>query len=796
MEFFDLWGLITPIFWIIGLVAVIMWLARGGRSSEAQARLAAAKLVRDSAANQPSEVAQALEKVAAELEAPGTYSTTPVSSNILPYTEANQTPPPPPSTQPAWMSTDIRTVFQSLDNINIILYLGAFLVVVSAGIFVGYNFSVLSGVFKTVFLALFALAFYAVGLILFLYHKKLRPAGVTFTAIGLILLPLVGLAAYNFTALHQYRSFTWLATSAITLIVYAFTITRTRQTYIAYLMAFTTLSLFEACISVFYLPLHWFGWGMAVVSITLLAISRAENVWEDASSALMISANIFMPLSLAFSLSLAGENGAGQLGITLGLSGAFYAAMAKRFAGRPAANWYFGAALVSLPLALMVGLWDTLPHLTLAAIVLAVCAAYLAAGHIYATRLSRTQEVILSGITGILPLAGLLLASHRPGAVLAILIAAVLINAEMTLRLHLTGHALISALSFLAVPFVLCRLVADPVWPWELVSVLMFAETLALVWWARRIRYLDASGPAVGVFGYSTALIMAVGAAAIPSSTSLFWGALAGALGFYLISVYERQAGFVFLAGIAFYVALFQPAIIFDSNLSVTAVLLLLGGGAVYGLGHVDADAERAKALRYTGVCGPFLGACLGFSDGLDHVEPVLALAGGGGLLYAEADREDQPVLKEVAGAIVIVAFNWFCAVYDVTQVQAYTLPWAAYMAFLGYRRRAGGHAAYDVWVALALAILTFPLAGQALASDGQLYGLLLIIEALALVITGMALSYRLVTIWGIATLVIEVLYQMRDILFALPKYFISAALGLGLLAAAIVMLQRRKGND
>ncbi|HEX3082712.1 MAG TPA: hypothetical protein VHQ86_05710, partial [Candidatus Saccharimonadia bacterium] len=81
-------------------------------------------------------------------------------------------------------------------------------------------------------------------------------------------------------------------------------------------------------------------------------------------------------------------------------------------------------------------------------------------------------------------------------------------------------------------------------------------------------------------------------------------------------------------------------------------------------------------------------------------------------------------------------------------------------------------------------------------ASNGQGYGLMLIGEALALVFVGMSFKYRLVTLWGAATLVLEVLYQMRDFFYALPKYVISAGLGLALLGVAIVMLQRRKGND
>jgi hypothetical protein len=89
--------------------------------------------------------------------------------------------------------------------------------------------------------------------------------------------------------------------------------------------------------------------------------------------------------------------------------------------------------------------------------------------------------------------------------------------------------------------------------------------------------------------------------------------------------------------------------------------------------------------------------------------------------------------------------------------------------------------------------VLSFPIAGQALQDDGQLYGLELIFIALGLVLAGSVMRYRLVQWWGAGTLVIEVLYQIRDFLFALPKYLISAALGLALLGTAIVLLQRRR---
>jgi hypothetical protein len=148
-----------------------------------------------------------------------------------------------------------------------------------------------------------------------------------------------------------------------------------------------------------------------------------------------------------------------------------------------------------------------------------------------------------------------------------------------------------------------------------------------------------------------------------------------------------------------------------------------------------------------------------------------------------------------LAYGVLILSLNWFCVAGEYTQTQLYTIPWAVFFAVLAYRRRDRGHDVYDMFTAVALAVLTLPLAGQALGENGQIYGLLLILEALGLVFLGIGLSYRLITLWGVSTLVLEVLYQLRDFFNALPKYLISAFLGLVLLGVAIVLLQRRK-ND
>jgi len=141
--------------------------------------------------------------------------------------------------------------------------------------------------------------------------------------------------------------------------------------------------------------------------------------------------------------------------------------------------------------------------------------------HLLTKRLSQRWRQLLAIITGLLPLAGIIVRYDRPGAIAAILAAAALINGELALRQRQSGLAMLAVLSLLALPFVFFRLYLDPASPWSAVAGALMVEVPLLVWWARRLRGWPDSGEAVGVAGYLLALILAVCAAAISSQTAL-----------------------------------------------------------------------------------------------------------------------------------------------------------------------------------------------------------------------------------------------------------------------------------
>ena len=87
----------------------------------------------------------------------------------------------------------------------------------------------------------------------------------------------------------------------------------------------------------------------------------------------------------------------------------------------------------------------------------------------------------------------------------------------------------------------------------------------------------------------------------------------------------------------------------------------------------------------------------------------------------------------------------------------------------------------------VALAILTIPLAFQALGGDNPAYSWLLIAESITLVFVGMGVRLRQVTYWGLATAVIAILYQMRDLFF-----IALGIIGLSIIGIAIYFLLHR----
>ena len=212
---------------------------------------------------------------------------------------------------------------KALQNINILLYLGAFFVVIAAGVFVSSSYGSLSDLSKVVFLAVFAAAFYGIGLTLFAFTDKIKPAGVTFTAIGLLVAPLVGAGTQALLYQGQNAGPVWMVTTAVLIVLQVVAYQVIRKSYLIYYGALTTISLFQSLTATLSAPVYWYGFAMLFTSLGYTVIARrVKDV--DLVHALDTSAQIFVPLSVILSLLGIQHFGVWSVGSQLVLVAAFY----------------------------------------------------------------------------------------------------------------------------------------------------------------------------------------------------------------------------------------------------------------------------------------------------------------------------------------------------------------------------------------------------------------------------------------------------------------------------------------
>jgi hypothetical protein len=127
-----------------------------------------------------------------------------------------EAPVPPrekaPPSVPTWLTEQAP---------NILMYLGAFLVVMAALVFVGASGEAISGAVRVAMLASFTAAFVAIGWICYRF-PRVRMAGYTFLAVGALLVPLNFAAAHNFVLKDEgiAGDVVWLWASVYSLLFY------------------------------------------------------------------------------------------------------------------------------------------------------------------------------------------------------------------------------------------------------------------------------------------------------------------------------------------------------------------------------------------------------------------------------------------------------------------------------------------------------------------------------------------------------------------------------------------------
>ncbi|MEI6519778.1 MAG: hypothetical protein WCO98_07025 [bacterium] len=809
---------------------------------------------------------------------PGAATSTPTPQNTELFTSI--IPPVPNKKESA------ADRFKSLQNINILLYLGAFMIVVSAGIFVGFNYQSLTGNFKTIFLTIFALIFYLTGLALYLKSTNIKEAGLTFLTIGLILFPLVGLAYYKFVS-HGGGNNIWFITSIVTAFFYALSLKLVKNSYLSYFITFVSLSLFESFISLFDVPIYYFAWGMALSSIIFILVSKANLKDPAFTSSFKMSANYFLPISLIMSLFTI-KDGLTGVGVNLLLAGTFYLISNFLTLEKLQKELLFTFTFILFPVGILLILQDKdFSSLSIALVFGVVALLYLIGYEKLKNRLEDKRPMILLTLSSLTPVFMCLLFKINDTGMILTACYAMLINAYCYYRARLPYNMVLSFIAMLFLPkIVLLHLNKDSA---ELFSLIYLLLSIAIFRFKIFASKLGRNEEIISLVAYIIPVIISAGV--VLDSHNFLLAALlfmGNAAFIYWLSYVEDKNICEFFAGVLFYIAIAKFSVylelqdinvmwahfiaglflyalsrlpgrkskafaylgmvgplisVFDvvfshygaggiylmlANLAfayslsyledknlfecITVILLYLTGmefchfkdfstinviwfliieGAVLFLWGI-LPGRRSKIFSYGGMIGPFIGALYGISE--HSLVPVFALSVAGAMCLKMSYDENNTIAKYFSYGIFVIALNWLLSYNDIKEMQYYTTSWAVFFGILSYlRHRSGDKGGGDATAILGLAFLTIPTFYQSIFYESKLiYALALGLESIALILVAIGINYKLILRWSITFLIINILYQCRIQILAIPKWLIIGIVGIMILVGATYLLSKR----
>lgn len=155
---------------------------------------------------------------------------------------------------------------ETLQNLNILLYVASFLIVAAAALFVTLIMPAEVKLFSLIFVTL---AFYVGGMVLHVNSERLRPAAVAFVGTGLAILPFIGFALILLGGLSGETA--WFVTSVLGLLMYAYAAVRLQSQLVSYLTMAFVLSLALSAVSTLSLSLVWYF--IVTIGVSLLCNS-------------------------------------------------------------------------------------------------------------------------------------------------------------------------------------------------------------------------------------------------------------------------------------------------------------------------------------------------------------------------------------------------------------------------------------------------------------------------------------------------------------------------------------------
>ena len=213
--------------------------------------------------------------------------------------------PPKPRRPPIDWRKVITEAATSGALLRALLYLGAFMIVISASVLVILFWSNFSPALQLLFIASVPLSFYAGGWAI-RTRLKLTQAGTVLTGIGAVLVAVDFAAIYQFGGLAQRVNgpIYWLIVTIFCTALYAFTAWRLQGEFFDYLTLLGGASILFTFTRLFRLPTEWSVTSVtaagALMTIVASRYSKAGVVWREFGRAARYLAQILIPASVFY----------------------------------------------------------------------------------------------------------------------------------------------------------------------------------------------------------------------------------------------------------------------------------------------------------------------------------------------------------------------------------------------------------------------------------------------------------------------------------------------------------------
>ena len=799
----------VPVFYIYGIIQFLMSLSGKKRITDASyLETVIADLTRVVEANPHKTVKAQLAEYKKQLGSDAVFE----EEQAVPDSESSihlfNTPLLPETQQ----KNDVISNWYADNSINLLLYVGAFLIVLSASIFVGFQWGAIPGIIKAGLLTLLTLGFFGCGM-QFYTIPKIKNAGYTFIAIGALLVPVCGAAWYTFVLKEQgiTSGTVWLVTSVISLVLYLFLSSKYKSLFYMYIATASTLSVSLSLVNTFQLNSRFYILASITTSFILLLSSVMVKPEDKEATKLIkipleISSHILMPIALVYGLLTGiGQNLLfsleGMLSIFLGAAFYFVSYRLSRQV------WKLVIAELLVPCGILVyaswqqvGNMAALDAVTICGFLYLYCAWFCKQRKKF-----QEEEDSLLVIGFILVVLVYLYAwvTKTPGETAIFSFLVMVAGGVIAVIKNKISYAMIVLiflglsvyhvyeslpqfflhLEYLTIPFV----------------VLGFISYAIAIFRKNNREYAQ-------TFGFGTCLYLCVALMFSFSSIAMLLiasGSISVIGGMSAVLFEEPQ--YIYLSNMFIYVFLIQvlrfySVSFFSYPLYLAGLAYCLYGGSS-GVRAITGRNQLSVCYRNSGLVAAAITPVIfgmisvGMHSDMVMEQYALVTAYGATILFGlDMTYRKTPGFGYVTSAMAVLTYLWQVWFWGVTETLWYTVPVGMYFIILSYVQRLhGNREGMHTLTLIGCLFLLVPPFFLSFGANAVLYSLVLGGFGICLIALGITWNDVYYRYAGVAGVVLAVLPQTWDFVLSLPRWVLVGGAGALFIGTALYLMLRKK---